>query len=162
MPLIPRCVCSAMVTKIHIMLKQMGDTIMKLKYLAFLPALLLLASCDYPNQPNEVGLQEFFELKIGQTASIRGESLNITFNGVPQDSRCPEGVECIWTGNAVVDLGLLKGSEKGSLLLNTHVDPKQGDFLDYTVRLVDLKPLPSADKPVPEEQYRAVLVVSKR
>lgn len=135
---------------------------MKLKYLALLPALMLLASCDQPNQPQEVGLQEFFELGVGQTVSIKGENLNVTLDGVPHDSRCPEGVECIWTGDAVVDVSLLKGSQSGSLQLHTHMEPKQGEFLDYTVRLVDLKPLPTAGKPVPQEQYRAVLVVSKR
>ena len=135
---------------------------MKLKYLALLPALLLLASCDHPNQPHEVGLQEIFELSVGQTATVKGENLNITLDGVPEDSRCPEGVECIWTGDATVDLSLLKGNQSGSLKLHTHIDPKQGEFLDYTVRLVDLKPLPSVNKPIPQEQYRAVLVVSKR
>jgi len=135
---------------------------MKLKYLVFIPAVLFLAACDQPNAPKEVGLGEVFEIAVGQSADIRGEGLGVAFGSVPEDSRCPTDVDCIWGGNARVVLRLQKKSQSGSLELNTSVEPRQGDFLEYRIRLVDLKPVPVSEKPTPPDGYTAVLVVSKR
>lgn len=135
---------------------------MKLKYLLLLPVLVLLASCDELNGPKDVALGEVFELKVSQTANLRGQSLSITFDGVPEDSRCPQGVECVWMGNARVALSLKQADQLGALELNTHLEPKEGTSLGYNVRLLDLKPLPIAEKPTPPDQYVAVLVVTRR
>src|SRR5262245_3921286 len=40
-----------------------------------------------------------FELSINQEAVVEGESLAVAFEAVLEDSRCPEGVDCIWSGN---------------------------------------------------------------
>src|SRR5262245_25820104 len=45
-------------------------------------------------------LGQEFELKVNQEALIVGEGLAVSFDSVLEDSRCPEGVDCIWSGNA--------------------------------------------------------------
>lgn len=135
---------------------------MKLKHLLLLPVLVLLASCDPVNGPKDVDLGEVFELKVSQTANLRGQNLSVTFDKVPEDSRCPVNVDCIWMGNARVALSLKLDDQAGNLELNTNLEPKQAPFLDYNVRLVDLKPLPVYEKPVSQDQYVAVLVVTRR
>jgi hypothetical protein len=41
-----------------------------------------------------------FRIRINQAVSFDRGRLKIAFQGVPQDSRCPEGVNCVWSGNA--------------------------------------------------------------
>ena len=45
----------------------------------------------------EVELNDTFKLKIHESVSIKNENLKITLVSV-SDSRCPEGVQCIWQG----------------------------------------------------------------
>jgi hypothetical protein len=46
----------------------------------------------------KVSLGQDFPLRVGQSASIKGEELQIKFLEVVADSRCPRGVTCIWEG----------------------------------------------------------------
>src|SRR5262245_13119919 len=51
-----------------------------------------------------IRLGQEFELKINDEALIEGEGLTVSFDSVLEDSRCPEGVDCIWHGNAKIRL----------------------------------------------------------
>ena len=44
----------------------------------------------------EASLGQEFALYLDQTATINGENLEIRFADVISDSRCPQGVQCIW------------------------------------------------------------------
>ena len=68
-------------------------------------AALALAACSGPepagqNTVQDVALNREFRLRLGETARVSG--LLVTFTDVPQDSRCPLGVLCIWAGNGTV------------------------------------------------------------
>jgi hypothetical protein len=60
-----------------------------------------------------------FVLKMGETAALKGTPLRVTFEDVPEDSRCPAHVRCIWQGNAEVRLSLTSGKGSAPLVLNT-------------------------------------------
>ncbi len=51
-----------------------------------------------------VPLNQDFNIKIGSTVEVENENLQISFESVPMDSRCPEGVRCFWSGEAQVIL----------------------------------------------------------
>ncbi len=70
----------------------------KILLLAAAVILLLLSGCFADTE--KVALGEEFSLKIGESASMRGENLEITFLEVLEDSRCPKNVTCIWAGRA--------------------------------------------------------------
>ena len=55
-----------------------------------------------------------FDLKPAEVATIDG--LQITFEGVSEDSRCPRGTQCAWAGDAAASFTLQKptGSSSGS------------------------------------------------
>jgi len=72
-----------------------------------------------------IRLGQEFELKINQEAMVEGEGLAVVFESVLEDSRCPEGVDCIWSGNAKIKVELIgAGKESAAVELNTNVEPK--------------------------------------
>ena len=132
---------------------------------AFLPFLLILTSAftQPVSRVKEAALDQEFELKLGQQVLIENERLKITFIGVAEDSRCPEGVQCVWAGNGKVLLRLSKTRKRASMMnLNTGVDPKHDDYRGYDVKLVSLNPYPKKGVKIKKREYVATLVVSRK
>lgn len=78
-------------------------------------------------------------MHAGETVSVDGEGLTITYDSLLEDSRCPEDVQCIWAGNGRILLTLTKtGNAAAGMELNTTLEPKSGRYLDYSVSLVEL------------------------
>ena len=142
----------------------------------FAIAMVALAACDgkditapveAPDAPlaagsSNVQLGQQFELRVGGSATVSGENLTVSFQGVPSDSRCPTGVQCVWAGNAVVQVVLSQGGKAAGLELNTNLEPKTGTYLNYEIELVSLAPYPSAKGgAISQSQYRATFVVRK-
>jgi hypothetical protein len=110
-----------------------------------------------------IRLGQEFDLKINQEAAIEGEGLAVVFESMLEDSRCPEGVDCIWSGNAKIRIRSSKQKHApASIELNTNVGPKGYSYLDYEIKLVALKPRPKADKPVQSDEYKATLIITKK
>jgi hypothetical protein len=108
-----------------------------------------------------VSLDQPFELRVGRSATVAGEGLTVSFQGVPSDSRCPTSVQCVWAGDAVVQVVLSKDGKAFGAELHTTLDPKSVDYLNYNVALVSLDPYPSSTTPIAQSQYRATFVVTK-
>ena len=109
-----------------------------------------------------VSLDQPFELRVGRSATVAGEGLTVSFQAVPSDSRCPTGVQCVWAGNAVVQVVLSKDGKAFGAELNTSLEPTSVDYLNYNVALVSLAPYPTANGgPISQSQYRATFVVTK-
>ena len=111
----------------------------------------------------EAALDKEFEIRIGEQVSIENEGLRISFSHVAEDSRCPEGVQCIWAGNGKIVLRVSK-ARKGaaSMRLNTGLEPRQDAYRGYDVKLVSLNPYPKEGMPIKRKQYVATLIVSKK
>ena len=130
-----------------------------------LPFLFILTSALAPPAApaKDAALGQEFDVRVGQWVTIEGERLRVTFDRVAEDSRCPEGVQCVWAGNAKVVLRLSKARKRASTLsLNTGLDPKQGAYRGYEVKLVKLDPYPKEGKQIRRRDYVATLVVSRR
>jgi hypothetical protein len=109
-----------------------------------------------------VTLGQPFELRVGRSATVAGEGLTVSFQAVPSDSRCPTGVQCVWAGNAVVQVVLSKDGKAFGAELNTNQEPTSVDYLNYNVALVSLAPYPTANGgAISQSQYRATFVVTK-
>jgi hypothetical protein len=110
-----------------------------------------------------IRLGQEFDLKINQKAMIEGEGLAVVFESVLEDSRCPEGVDCIWSGNAKIKVRSSKQKQTPATIeLNTDVETKSSSYLNYEIRLIALKPRPKADKAVQPDEYKATLIVTKK
>jgi hypothetical protein len=103
-----------------------------------------------------------FTLRPKQQKSLFAGKLKVQFVEVMEDSRCPEGVNCIWAGNAKVKL-VITSYRMGSktVELNTNGGQK-GDQLDgYAINLESVTPYPKADKPIGKASYRVTISVRR-
>jgi len=113
--------------------------------------------------PKQVALGESFELRPGETGVIEAEALQIGFDEVAGDSRCPKNVQCIWEGDATVRVWLRQAAgPKQVLELHTPAkDRGSASFLAYSVRLVRLDPYPVLGKTITRRDYLATLEVTR-
>jgi hypothetical protein len=105
-----------------------------------------------------------FKLQVGQRAAVEGEDFRIRFASVANDSRCPADVNCVWAGNAEVQIEAEAGGSRKALKLNTHGGdrfPKESRHKQYTVGLVALSPHPRTDRKTKATDYVATLVIRK-
>jgi len=115
------------------------------------------------SEPDTVALGESFNLRLGESAQIEAEALQIGFEDVSADSRCPTGERCIWEGDATVRVWLQKASETREAH-ELHTSPKeQGavSYLSYEVRLLRLDPYPVSGNTIARGDYRATLEVTR-
>ena len=102
-----------------------------------------------------------FKLQVNKQKVITKDKLKITFVSVLEDSRCPIGVDCIWAGNAKLQLKIsqAKGASK-TFELNTNLQPQVFTFEGYEIKLVDLTPTPKANIRINRNGYTATISVN--
>ncbi|WP_284224346.1 hypothetical protein [Mycobacterium antarcticum] len=131
---------------------------------------LALVGCQADHasaDPVSFHLNQPFALGGGREASDAGDDVRVRFSDVLEDSRCPERVECFWTGQARVAIAVQPhGREPTTLEFNTNPAPGQtvstGRAGDYTVTMQSLEPYPQTpDDPIPLPEYRVTLTVTK-
>ncbi|MBW8485642.1 hypothetical protein [Actinomadura parmotrematis] len=97
-----------------------------------------------------------FTLAPGGSAAPDGGDVTVTFEGVPADSRCPEGVQCVWEGDATVRVKVSAGGTDAPGELHTSARFAQEIAVHgHRLRLVGLTPAKQADAPVAPDAYRA-------
>lgn len=108
-------------------------------------------------------LGQEFTLPVGETASIEGEYLTIRFVEVITDSRCPEGVECVWEGEAQCRLRLAVAGSPADMIV---VQPGGSDvaardyFIQYRIDF-RLEPYPQEGQEIAPSAYRLIMTVTK-
>jgi len=132
-----------------------------MKYLWFLVFVLLCIACrrdsESLTEQNNPKLGDSFDLKNGESVSIKNEQLNFQFVNVPEDSRCPIGALCIWAGNAAVIIKIFDAMDT----VNTYLNPKEIIYGPYKIALLTLSPYPIIGVPRDSTQYVAQFVVTK-
>lgn len=135
-----------------------------------LPALLAggVAACGSSTGPaQDAGprLDEEFTLAVGQTVEITATSITLTFRQVAADSRCPSDalILCVWEGDAEATVAARSGDAPEDLALHTNAQfDVVAEYDGFHVRLISLDPYPAMTDPIPEEDYRLTLLVSRR
>lgn len=127
-----------------------------------------LASCATPNgaaAPAVYSLEEAADsipVPFGKTVTV--DRLLLTFTDVPQDSRCPTRVVCVWAGDATVSAGVTLtctratpacGVPEELLTLHTNLEPHAGTYAGMEIRLLALTPAPEESGPIRKESYVA-------
>jgi hypothetical protein len=131
---------------------------------ATLPLLLGTLACgpgDHEGSPEapvvEAGYGQRFDLGLGERADVDG--FRVVFTRIAEDSRCPEGAECVQAGNAAAAFSV--GSEEGSATLTLHTDrePRRAAAMGRALRLIELRPRPVAEVRPDTVGYVATLLV---
>jgi hypothetical protein len=106
-----------------------------------------------------------FKIRVGRRVTLKGEGLRLRFVSVDGDSRCPEGVTCVWAGDAEVLLEAdVRGGGRKRLKLHTNANPQtkeEDGYRRYRVKLVGLSPYPRSGRKIAPGEYTATLLVSK-
>lgn len=112
-----------------------------------------------PNEPIPEGTQ--IELRLDQAKLFDG--LTLTWTSV-EDSRCPQGVTCVWAGEAVVRIRAIDAGIDGEMTLKLGSPPEEAvaTTARHELRLTAVEPYPRHGTEVAREERRASIVVKRR
>ena len=108
-------------------------------------------------------INQAFTLKVGTSTSVDGEGIQIGFDSVVSDSRCPKGAQCIVAGDATIRVWLMRDSQARETreLKTNPVDAAQIVIGQYRLTLTSLTPEPTVDGTPRASDYVATLVVAR-
>jgi hypothetical protein len=107
-----------------------------------------------------------FAIATGETfQSADNERFKVRFDSVVGDSRCPEGVQCIWAGRADCAFTFLDGEQGLTDTLSTGDLGRGGageaNFGSYRIEIKDVAPPKTQGAAILQKDYKATLVVTK-
>lgn len=121
------------------------------KGLGIMMVLFLALSCGKTVLNAE--LNKEFSIKHDDKVVIDNEDLEVEFTNVTEDSRCPEGTNCIWEGRVVVQL-----------MVNNHLvsvsTQTAKDTLGYNFEIKEVLPLKTTSV-IGMDSYILKLIISK-
>jgi hypothetical protein len=142
----------------------------KIRILALLILVLAFISCKKELTGIQTGQE--FTLKCGQTAVVdytSSNSMKIKFEKVLEDSRCPEGMECIVAGEVVIEIKVDGNTFRLSPMGIINVQDSLGaivqdttgwvEYGNHKIMLVNVDPAPKMNKKICKSSYRATLKV---
>lgn len=104
------------------------------------------------------------ELKPGQSVSIDNNTI-IKFISVVEDSRCPEDIECVWGGEAIIKFGLIEGKNVSNFNLSSGEVPREKTLKKVGPYLIGLHyrltPSTSLSRKIEPSEYRATLIINR-
>ena len=101
-----------------------------------------------------------FSLAVGKSATISGTDYRLTFNRVTEDSRCPVDVQCVWAGDAKIELTVSRSSAPGDTRVISLTPPNsEATVGELRIRVVSLAPTPRQSEPPASRAYVAQLMV---
>ncbi|PHN01422.1 hypothetical protein [Flavilitoribacter nigricans] len=129
--------------------------------LFLMAAVLLSPACEFFKPDNlpppdcEIGTP--FWLWYDQSTDC--ETLDITFTGEIQDSRCPTTVDCIWAGRVDIQLEVEGNLITLGLPNDEQLGLSKAVVGDQEIELLDVFPAPIGTTEIPDESYRVKLIV---
>lgn len=132
---------------------------MKNYFLLF--GLLLLFNASKCNRKSGFELGQQIRMQIGEKAHCHCPGPAIQLTAVKEDSRCPEFTNCIWEGQAVIQLLIEEATPQyiDLTLREGHPELSSKKVGNFIYRLEDVSPYPQAGQNLKPEEYVAVLVV---
>ena len=121
-------------------------------------------AADDAGQAGKPGAQagQPFMLKLGASATVEAEELQVGFERVVSDSRCPTGARCIQEGEAIVRVWLVKApAQRETRDVATTPQRDTGTYGAYRVKLVGLEPYPNLKQATRASDYVATLLVTR-
>ena len=96
-----------------------------------------------------------------QGSAAKGEVI-LKFVSVIEDSRCPTDVNCIWAGNAKLEV-LITDKHGGSkrIVVNTTTGPTGDQYNGWAIYLTSLTPSPKSGKKINQRSYVATFNVTR-
>lgn len=118
-----------------------------------------LTNCDQKKAQatyDTFNLNETASLAVGKTSKLSGDDLKIQFVAVTQDSRCPEGVNCIVAGEVKVSLKVNTGGADHDINMTKEGKQKGGVSAtvgDFSIEMIEVDPYPKDGVKVEKDSY---------
>ena len=122
----------------------------------------LLIGCS-KNTPTSTRVEPAvpFQLALGQSAAVAKSNSRIEFSRVIEDSRCPRNVQCVWAGDAKVEVQVMSGTNPTAAELISLTPPRnQVRVGNLTVKFLKLVPHPAGEKQS-DRRYVAEFLISR-
>jgi hypothetical protein len=155
---------------------------MKTKAIFFFLILVMsyvLAGCQTgtPASPAATTVTHEIILAPGQSASVTGTDLTLSFHSIVSDERCPREVECAASGPVTVSLSVQQGNDTpNDFTLQTFTDvngrspnvqfegiTNRAEVGDVVIQITGVTPYPiDSTTAIEASEYRVALVVSNK
>lgn len=101
-------------------------------------------------------------LAVGEVKDIGDRGLQVGFNGILYDSRCPQDALCFWEGDAAAQIWAdLPDLDTSIFALHSHRSFLwQVEYGHYLIELVCVMPYPKLDVEIDPSEYEVTLVVT--
>ena len=110
----------------------------------------------------EAKTEKQIKVQINSQKNVPRTKMTIKFVSLVEDSRCPEGVNCIQAGNAKIKVTVkIRGAESKTFELNTNLGPKGETFEGYAINLVNVTPAPKDNVRINRNAYTATFSISR-
>ena len=128
-----------------------------MKTLIFTAIVLIgMTTATFANKPEKVTLRH------GQQKSAARGDLKIQFVSVVEDSRCPIGTNCVWAGNAQIQVKITDRNGRSKIsVINSTTGPLGDQFGGYAINLTSLTPHPTADSQPSKTRYTATFSITR-
>ena len=121
------------------------------------------------NSVKDVSQENLIYLIEGETKFLKNQQMNVTFVGITADSRCPEGVNCIWQGAATASITIMTTTsrpmqvELSTVNMVSRKMTKTQNITDYHISLEKVLPYPNQknNKATLKGQYQIALKIEK-
>ncbi|MGD1319767.1 hypothetical protein [Chryseobacterium sp. 2R14A] len=86
----------------------------------------------------------------GENKFLQEFQMNVTFKNIAEDSRCPQGTQCVWAGVAVANVELMSTTSRPMILQFSTTEVKGKDyhktqsFNGYIISLKEITPYPTS------------------
>ena len=122
--------------------------------------LLIAAACSHAPTAPSAPIGTPFKIGVGQTVRLQS-GLELGFDEVLEDSRCPADAVCVWAGTAKLKAWLSVNGARRDIELKTF--PRQPLAIDeFTIDVQALEPFPYSNVRIDKRGYVATLVVARR
>ncbi|MGK0364476.1 MAG: tryptophanase [Saprospiraceae bacterium] len=101
----------------------------------------------------EFMLDQAFDLGLGKTMQLKGSDFTLNFAEVTQDSRCPEGVNCIRAGEVIFTLNGQSVTKEARKEVKAMIG-------DYKVTFLSVSPYPKNGVQMDRTSYVVNMMVS--
>ncbi|MBS0425419.1 MAG: hypothetical protein JSR71_13625 [Proteobacteria bacterium] len=117
-------------------------------------------SDDAPTDIAELNLP--FKLALGKTANINGTDLQFQFSDVTDDSRCPSDAVCVWPGQVVAVINVIRAGKAAEkiTLTSPNAYPIVHELSGYKLELLGVQPYPLTSTAIKKQDYRVILRVT--
>jgi hypothetical protein len=143
----------------------------------FMIFLLMACQPSAPASPRPAAINTEVTLAPGETVTVTGTDLTITFHSVVSDERCPSEIECAASGPVTVSLSVQQGDgDPTDFTLQTFTDTNgrspnvqfegvtnRTEVGEYVIQIASVTPHPqNLNTKIEASEYRIALLVSNK